>query len=144
MECFISKKYLCSWKVLQFHETKQKSPNLQDCRKYVSHIPLHTFKSISHIDIFATMKLVIDHLSSRLSKKIVPNDHNYRLMSQSRSKSMEKSLIFGRFSYIFGHVCGRNNIIFHWRMVLVSWDKHRGPKIRAARFSKKFYRNHYN
>ena len=45
------------------------SPNLQDVRKDMSHIPLIDDKTRRHIDIFATMKLLIGELTTDLSKK---------------------------------------------------------------------------
>ena len=79
-------------------KSHSESPNLQDVRKDMSHIPLIDDKTRRHIDIFATMKLLIGELTTDLlSKKIVSNDHNYGLISKSRSKSIENSLNFGQF-----------------------------------------------
>ena len=40
-------------------KSHSESPNLQDGRKDMSHIPSIDDKTIRHIDIFATMKLLI-------------------------------------------------------------------------------------
>ena len=45
------------------------SPNLQDVRKDMSHIPLIDDKTRRHIDIFATMKLLIGQLAPDFSPK---------------------------------------------------------------------------
>ena len=50
-------------------KSHSESPNLQDGRKDMSHIPSIDDKTIRHIDIFATMKLLIGHLTPDFSKE---------------------------------------------------------------------------
>ena len=99
-------------------KSHSENPNMQDVRKDMSHIPLIDDKTRRHIDIFATMKLLIGQLTPDLSKKIVSNDHNYGLISKSRSKSIENSLIFGRFLdhlLLFSDTCVKETITFWLR-----------------------------
>ena len=56
-------------KSYSFMKSHSESPNLQDARKDMSHIPLIDDKTRRHIDIFATMKLLIGHSSPDFSKK---------------------------------------------------------------------------
>ena len=99
-------------------KSHSENPNMQDVRKDMSHIPLIDDKTRRHIDIFATMKLLIGQLAPDFSKKIASNDHNYGLIRKSRSKSIENSLIFGQFLDhlpLFSDTCVEETITFWLR-----------------------------
>ena len=65
-------------------KSHSENPNMQDVRKDMSHIPLIDDKTRRHIDIFATMKLLIAHWSPKFSEKNVTNYYNYRLTREIR------------------------------------------------------------